>query len=103
MTTFKYILRDMGRLLVHHWVLGLLTLIGLDTPSKGDLAAAKHSLEEITETVSADFIRYLGKDDLIEAIGLPQNALCTACFDGNYTEVPEDLAQSSCKMVLGRY
>ena len=27
MTTFKYILRDMGRLLVHHWVLGLLTLI----------------------------------------------------------------------------
>lgn len=76
---------------------------GLDTPSKGDLAAAKHSLEEIAETVSADSIRYLGKDDLIEAIGLPQNALCTACFDGNYTEVPEDLAQSSCKMVLGRY
>ena len=27
MTTFKYILRDMGRLLIHHWVLGLLTLI----------------------------------------------------------------------------
>lgn len=27
MTTFKYILRDMGRLMVHHWVLGLLTLI----------------------------------------------------------------------------
>ena len=27
MTTFKYILRDMGRLLVHHWILGLLTLI----------------------------------------------------------------------------
>lgn len=27
MTTFKYILRDMGRLVVHHWVLGLLTLV----------------------------------------------------------------------------
>ena len=27
MTAFKYILRDMWRLLVHHWVLGLLTLI----------------------------------------------------------------------------
>ena len=27
MTTFRYILRDMGRLLVTHWVLGLLTLI----------------------------------------------------------------------------
>ena len=27
MTTFKYILRDTWRLIVHHWVLGLLTLI----------------------------------------------------------------------------
>ena len=27
MTTFRYILRDMGRLLVTHWVLGLLTLV----------------------------------------------------------------------------
>ncbi len=27
MTTFRYILRDMGRLLFHHWILGLLTLI----------------------------------------------------------------------------
>ncbi len=27
MTTFRYILRDMARLLVNHWILGLLTLI----------------------------------------------------------------------------
>lgn len=27
MTTFRYVLRDMGRLLVTHWVLGLLTLV----------------------------------------------------------------------------
>ncbi|MBR1671892.1 MAG: ABC transporter permease [Fretibacterium sp.] len=27
MTTLKYVLRDMGRLVVNHWVLGLLTLI----------------------------------------------------------------------------
>ena len=27
MTTFRYILRDMGRLLFHHWILGLLTVI----------------------------------------------------------------------------
>ena len=27
MTTFRYVLRDMRRLLVNHWVLGLLTLI----------------------------------------------------------------------------
>lgn len=27
MTTFRYILRDMGRLIINHWILGLLTLI----------------------------------------------------------------------------
>ena len=27
MTTFRYVLRDMRRLLVNHWILGLLTLI----------------------------------------------------------------------------
>ncbi|MBQ7263933.1 MAG: permease-like cell division protein FtsX [Synergistaceae bacterium] len=27
MTTFRYVLRDMGRLIVTHWVLGLLTLV----------------------------------------------------------------------------
>ncbi|MCR5347873.1 MAG: ABC transporter permease [Fretibacterium sp.] len=27
MTTFKYVLRDMGRLVVNHWILGMLTLI----------------------------------------------------------------------------
>mgnify|MGYP000861943385 FL=1 len=27
MTTFRYILRDMGRLIVNHWVLGMLTLV----------------------------------------------------------------------------
>ena len=30
MTTFKYILRDMGRLLIHHWVLGLTTLFSFN-------------------------------------------------------------------------
>ena len=27
MTTFRYILRDMGCLIVNHWVLGMLTLV----------------------------------------------------------------------------
>jgi amidophosphoribosyltransferase len=57
---------------------------GIDTPSSRDLAAAKYSLDDIVRTVGADSLRYLGKDDMIGAIGLPGDSLCTACFDGGY-------------------
>ncbi|MDR3321885.1 MAG: amidophosphoribosyltransferase [Synergistaceae bacterium] len=59
---------------------------GIDTPSRGELAAAKHSLEEIASSVGADSLYYLGKDEMINAIGLPANSLCTACFDGVYLD-----------------
>jgi amidophosphoribosyltransferase len=59
---------------------------GIDTPSRGDLAAAEHSPEEIAASIGADSLRYLSKDGLIEAIGLPKNNLCTACFDGCYLD-----------------
>jgi amidophosphoribosyltransferase len=61
---------------------------GIDTPSRGDLAAAKQSLEDIASSIGADSLRYLSKDELIEAIGLPQDRLCTACFDGCYLDDP---------------
>jgi amidophosphoribosyltransferase len=57
---------------------------GIDTPSNGDLAAARYSLDDIARTVGADSLRYLDKDDMIKAIGLPPDSLCTACFDGKY-------------------
>jgi amidophosphoribosyltransferase len=59
---------------------------GIDTPSRGDLAAAEHSPEEIAASIGADSLRYLSKDELVEAIGLPKNRLCTACFDGCYLD-----------------
>ncbi|MCL2684374.1 MAG: amidophosphoribosyltransferase [Synergistaceae bacterium] len=59
---------------------------GIDTPSSSDLAAAKYTLEDVTRTVGADSLRYLSREDMIEAIGLPPNSLCTACFDGQYLD-----------------
>jgi amidophosphoribosyltransferase len=57
---------------------------GIDTPSSVDLAAAKYSLDDIARTVGADSLRYLTREAMIEAIGLPPDSLCTACFDGQY-------------------
>jgi amidophosphoribosyltransferase len=67
---------------------------GIDTPSSGDLAAAKYTQDDMARTVGADSLRYLSKEDMIAAIGLPPNSLCTACFDGNYLE--EVLSCSCC-------
>jgi amidophosphoribosyltransferase len=57
---------------------------GIDTPSRGDLAAARSSLGDIARAVGADSLRYLSKEDMVDAIGLPADSLCTACFDGIY-------------------
>jgi amidophosphoribosyltransferase len=57
---------------------------GIDTPSSGDLAAAKCNEDDMARTVGADSLHYLSKEDMIEAIGLPRDSLCTACFDGEY-------------------
>lgn len=59
---------------------------GIDTPSRGELAAATRSLDEIAAGVGADTLRYLRKEDMIEAIGIPGDRLCTACFDGDYLD-----------------
>ena len=69
---------------------------GIDTPSKGDLAAANYTLEEISKFIGADSLRYLSKEDLIASIGLPADSLCTACFDGDYLDPPEEARAGRC-------
>ena len=59
---------------------------GIDTPSSGDLVAARYSPDDMSRTVGADSLRYLSREDMIGAIGLPPDSLCTACFDGNYID-----------------
>lgn len=70
---------------------------GIDTPSRGELVAASKSLDEIAKMVGADTLRYLGRDDMVGAIGLPADRLCTACFDGDYLdrELEDDDAVAS--------
>ncbi|MDR1885837.1 MAG: amidophosphoribosyltransferase [Synergistaceae bacterium] len=75
---------------------------GIDTPSKGDLAAASHSVEEIAGSIGADSLCYLSCQDMIESIGIPGDGLCTACFDGKYMKEP-DRAESrdACERIFG--
>ncbi|MFO1476675.1 MAG: amidophosphoribosyltransferase [Verrucomicrobiota bacterium] len=64
---------------------------GIDFPDRSKLMAANHSLEEIRKYLKADSLHYLSQGGMVKATGLPANAFCMACYDGNYP-VPYDPA-----------
>jgi amidophosphoribosyltransferase len=57
---------------------------GVDTPSKSELIAATHSLDEIKKYVEADSLAYLSLSGLRSAVGPQQNDYCTSCYTGVY-------------------
>ena len=62
---------------------------GIDFSSKGELIAARKSVQEIREFLGLDSLGYLSIDNLVKATHIPRHDLCLACFDGKYP-VPID-------------
>ena len=62
---------------------------GIDFPDRSKLMAANYSLVEIRKYLNADSLAYLSQEGMVKATGLPANAFCMACYDGNYP-VPYD-------------
>lgn len=65
---------------------------GIDTPDTDLLIAANYSHEEIRDFIGADSLTFLSVEALVEAIGLGNESLCTACFDGDYPLSIEEVA-----------
>jgi amidophosphoribosyltransferase len=64
---------------------------GIDTPTKGELIAATHSLEEIRRHLGVESLGYLSLDGMRRAAGGTSAEFCDACFSGNYpTPIPEE-------------
>ncbi len=61
---------------------------GVDTPTKGELIASSHSVEEIREFVEADSLGYLSMEGLQAAVKDTAGRFCYACYTANY---PTDL------------
>jgi amidophosphoribosyltransferase len=57
---------------------------GIDTPTRQELIASTHSVDEITKYVTADSVGYLTIEGLHEAVGSRGEGYCDACFTGNY-------------------
>ena len=56
---------------------------GIDTPTREELIAATHSVDEIREFLGVDSLGYLSLEGMIRAAG-PRNGYCHACFSGHY-------------------
>lgn len=63
---------------------------GIDTPNQKELIAAVESIERIRQELGTDSLHFLSYQGLIRAIGLPEDQLCTALFNGNY---PVDIGE----------
>ncbi len=66
---------------------------GIDTPTRKELIASTHSLEEIKKYITADSLGYLNIEGLLKVVW-NSDQYCTACFDNNYPVFsPEDKAE----------
>ncbi len=63
---------------------------GIDTPNQKKLIAAVKNIKQIEKELGVDSLHYLSYEGLIRAIGLSEDLLCTALFNGNY---PVDIGE----------
>lgn len=64
---------------------------GIDTPTKKELIASRHSVEEICAYVGADTLGYLSLEGLREAVGDKEGSYCLACYTASYPTVLQEL------------
>ncbi|GBE05167.1 amidophosphoribosyltransferase precursor [bacterium BMS3Abin10] len=66
---------------------------GIDTPTRKELIAATHSVEEIRKYISSDSLNYLSLEGLLQVVSNPEE-YCAACFNNNYPVFsPEEKAE----------
>jgi amidophosphoribosyltransferase len=62
---------------------------GIDTPERGQLLAAQHTVDEMADLIGADSLAFISLDGLYRALGRPGRdpdapQFCDACFTGDY-------------------
>jgi amidophosphoribosyltransferase len=62
---------------------------GIDTPSRKELIAATHSIDEIKKFITSDSLRYLSLEGLMQVVTIPEQ-YCSACFDNKYPVLTQE-------------
>jgi len=69
---------------------------GIDFPTKTELIASKHSIENIRDFIGATTLKYLGRDEMLSCVSRQPEDYCSACFDGShYVKIPEGRSKSA--------
>jgi len=63
---------------------------GIDTPTKKELIASTHNVEEIRQFIGADSLGYLSLEGMRHAVGDTQGRYCLACYTANYPTVVQE-------------
>jgi amidophosphoribosyltransferase len=56
---------------------------GINTPTRKELIAATHEVDEIRKHITADSLKYISHEGLFDVVPNPET-YCSACFDDNY-------------------
>lgn len=85
-------LREAGAKVVHMRIscppLKYPCFYGIDFPTKKELIASGHEISWIRDFIGADSLEYLSLEGMLDAMPLPKENFCTACFTGNYPVTP---------------
>ena len=66
---------------------------GIDTPTKSELIASSHSIEDIRRHLGVETLGYLSLAGMLRAAGGDPSGFCHACFSGQYpTPIPDEAA-----------
>jgi len=57
---------------------------GIDMPTREELIASSHSVDEIRDYIGADSLVYLSLEGLLESLSGAADSYCTACWTGDY-------------------
>lgn len=61
---------------------------GIDMPTREELIASSHSVDEIRSFIGADSLAYLSLDSTLASVSGAEDSYCTACWTGNYRVKP---------------
>lgn len=73
---------------------------GIDFPTKKELIASNHSIEEIRQFIGVDSLKYLSIEGMLNSMMLDKEEFCTACFTGNY---PTKISKAPFKKALEKW
>jgi len=59
-------------------------LYGIDTPTRGELIAASHTVDEMRDYIEADSLAYLSHAGMMRVVHAQDQTYCSACFTGQY-------------------